>query len=95
MAVKEKLLQGGGLGPVVGGEDHLPVEGEVMHACSYFTGTNMYFYSKLSPLKSAAYLSSCRQYSDHIPSVMLNTWSSLLHPLPSVRSVFLVNIAPG
>ena len=29
MAVKEKLLQGGGLGPVVGGEDHLPVEGEV------------------------------------------------------------------
>ena len=29
MAVKEKLLQGGGLGPVVGGEDHLPVEGKV------------------------------------------------------------------
>ena len=26
MAVKEKLLQGGGLGPAVGGEDHLPVE---------------------------------------------------------------------
>ena len=25
MAVKEKTLQGGGLGPVVGGEDHLPV----------------------------------------------------------------------
>ena len=36
MAVKEKLLQGGGLGPVVGGEDHLPVEGEVIQ-CSYFT----------------------------------------------------------
>ena len=31
MAVKEKWLQGGGLGPVVGGEDHLPVEGEVTH----------------------------------------------------------------
>ena len=29
MAVKEKLLQGGGLGPVVGGEDHLPEEGKV------------------------------------------------------------------
>ena len=25
MAVKEKPLHGGGLGPVVGGEDHLPV----------------------------------------------------------------------
>ena len=25
MAVKEKPSQGGGLGPVVGGEDHLPV----------------------------------------------------------------------
>ena len=30
MAVKEKTTQGGGLGPVVGGEDHLPVEGDVM-----------------------------------------------------------------
>ena len=30
MAVKEKKLQGGGLGPVVGGEDHLPVEGNVI-----------------------------------------------------------------
>ena len=29
MAVKEKLPQGGGLGPVVGGEDHLPEKGEV------------------------------------------------------------------
>ena len=29
MAVKDKLLQGGGLGPVVGGENHLPVEGKV------------------------------------------------------------------
>ena len=28
MAVKEKTLQGGGLGPVVGGEDHLPAESE-------------------------------------------------------------------
>ena len=31
MAVKENLLQGGGLVPVVGGEDHLPEEGEVTH----------------------------------------------------------------
>ena len=31
MAVKEKWAQGGSLGPVVGGEDHLPVEGEVTH----------------------------------------------------------------
>ena len=31
MAVKEKLVQGGGLGPVVEGEDHLPEEGEVTH----------------------------------------------------------------
>ena len=31
MAMKENLVQGGGLGPVVGGEDHLPVEGEVTH----------------------------------------------------------------
>ena len=29
MAVKEKLLHGGGLGPVVGEENHLPVEGKV------------------------------------------------------------------
>ena len=29
MAVKEKLVQGGGLEPVVGGENHLPVEGEI------------------------------------------------------------------
>ena len=29
MAVKEKQSQGGGLGPVVVGEDHLPEEGEV------------------------------------------------------------------
>ena len=29
MAVKEKPLQGGGLEPVVGGEDHLPEKGEV------------------------------------------------------------------
>ena len=29
MAVKEKQPQGGGLGPVVGGEDHLPEEGVV------------------------------------------------------------------
>ena len=29
MAVKEKWLQGGGLGPVVGGEDHLSEEGEI------------------------------------------------------------------
>ena len=34
MAVKEKLAQGGGLGPVVGGEDHLPEEGVTF---SYFT----------------------------------------------------------
>ena len=32
MAVKEKPPQGGDLGPVVGGEDHLPVEGRV-HTC--------------------------------------------------------------
>ena len=31
MAVKEKPSQGGGLGPVVGEEDHLPEEGEVTH----------------------------------------------------------------
>ena len=31
MAVKEKLLQGGGLGPVVGGEDHLPVGSNTCH----------------------------------------------------------------
>ena len=30
MAMKEKSLQGGGLGPVVGGEDHLPVEGKIV-----------------------------------------------------------------
>ena len=35
MAVKEKLLQGGGLGPVVGGEDHLPVEGKVIYLIIY------------------------------------------------------------
>ena len=35
MAVKEKLLQGGGLGPVVAGEDHLPVEGEVTRLVSF------------------------------------------------------------
>ena len=35
MAVKEKLPQGGGLGPVVGGEDHLPVEGEVTCLVSF------------------------------------------------------------
>ena len=29
MAVKEKESQGGGLESVVGGEDHLPVEGKV------------------------------------------------------------------
>ena len=34
MAVKQKVVQGGGLGPVVGGEDHLPVEGEVTHFIS-------------------------------------------------------------
>ena len=31
MAVKENWVQGGGLGPVVVGEDHLPEEGEVTH----------------------------------------------------------------
>ena len=31
MAVKENLPQGGGLGPVVGGEDHLPEESEVTY----------------------------------------------------------------
>ena len=29
MAVKEKSLQGGGLGPVVGGEDHLPASSKI------------------------------------------------------------------
>ena len=29
MAVKEKWLQGGGLGPVVGGEDHLPASSKI------------------------------------------------------------------
>ena len=28
-AVKEKSLQGGGLGPVVGGEDHLPASSKI------------------------------------------------------------------
>jgi len=61
MAVKEKLLQGGGLGPVVGGEDHLPVEGEVIqcsHSTSIINKGNLY--SKLSTLKLAAHFSSCR-----------------------------------
>ena len=30
MAVNEKKEQGGGRGPVVGGEDHSPAEGEVV-----------------------------------------------------------------
>ena len=30
MAVNEKLAHGGGLGPVVGGEVHLPAEGEAV-----------------------------------------------------------------
>ena len=35
MVVKEMPLQGGGLGPVVGGEDHLPVEGRVTRLVSF------------------------------------------------------------
>ena len=31
----------------------------------------------------------------HIPSLMLKMWSSLLHPLPSVKLVSLVKVAPG
>ena len=34
MAVKEKLPQGGGLGPVVEGEDHLPEESNVLIAAN-------------------------------------------------------------
>ena len=30
MAVNEKWAHGGGLGPVVGGEDHSPAEGEAV-----------------------------------------------------------------
>ena len=36
MAVKEKPSQGGGLGPVVGGEDHLPVGSNTCLVCSQF-----------------------------------------------------------
>ena len=36
------------------------------------------------------------QHSEiHIPFVRLNRWSSLVHPLPSEKSVFWMNLAPG
>ena len=53
MAVKEKAEQGGGLGPVVvGEEDHLPEEGEVTQ---FILLVCLILYSQLSTLKLAAY----------------------------------------
>ena len=57
MAVKEKAEQGGGLGPVVGGVDHLPEEGEVTQLVLL---VSLILHSQLSTLKLAAYFSSCR-----------------------------------
>ena len=58
MAVKEKWLQGRGLGPVVGGEDHLPVEGEVTHVHLLLKCTTKLLHSK--PLACTAML-ICRK----------------------------------
>ena len=57
MAVKEKAEQGGGLGPVVGGEDHSPEEGEVTRLILLVC---LILHSQLSTLKLTAYLSSWR-----------------------------------
>ena len=44
IAVNVKAEQGGGLGPVVGGEDHLPAEGEAVQCLlSFLDGSLQYF----------------------------------------------------
>ena len=44
-AVNVKLEHGGGLGPVVGGEDHLPAEGEAVQCLlSFIDGSLQYFF---------------------------------------------------
>ena len=43
IAVNVKLEHGGGLGPVVGGEDHLPAEGEAVQCLlSFLDGSLQY-----------------------------------------------------
>ena len=66
MAVKEKAEQGGGLGPVVGGVDHLPEEGEVTQLVLL---VSLILHSQLSTLKLAAYLSSC--VGNTVPTYLL------------------------
>ena len=41
MAVNEKKEQGGGRGPVVGGEDHSPAEGEVVQCLLSFPDSSL------------------------------------------------------
>ena len=44
IAVNVKPAHGGGLGPVVGGEDHLPAEGEAVQCLlSFLDGSLQYF----------------------------------------------------
>jgi len=45
IAVNVKPAHGGGLGPVVGGEDHLPVEGEAVQcSLSFLDDSLQYFF---------------------------------------------------
>ena len=51
-AVNVKWEHGGGLGPVVGGEDHLPAEGEAVQSVYQYSHSWMAAYSILSVTQS-------------------------------------------
>jgi len=42
--VNVKPAHGGGLGPVVGGEDHLPAEGEAVQCLLSFLGSSLQYF---------------------------------------------------
>ena len=45
IAVNVKPAHGGGLGPVVGGEDHLPAEGEAVQCLLSFLDSSLQYFS--------------------------------------------------